>query len=258
MHAHTRLGLAAATLGTTAALLAGCSLLGLAEPEEEDTAENDALAVKFVACLTDEGQTAKIVEGGMVAMLLPDDFGGPDGEFSVPDPGDGEAGGGGPTGMTMVMQDDEGAWQASSAAEGYPEDGGMRDAWAACEEKVPDFEQPEPDFEQDPETQAEQMEKALAFSECARDNGFTDFPDPDEQGGMNLPEDITEDGFRQLLEDCWEAAGPMGFAISKETADKLDFDLMAVMQDFMEAHPELGPGGTGGVTGVGPSPESGE
>ena len=38
----------------------------------------------------------------------------------------------------------------------------------------------------------------------------------------------------------------MGLMLDKETADALDFDLMAVMQDFMEAHPEFGGPGTGG------------
>lgn len=241
MKSHARRWLIAATLSTTATLLAGCSLLGLDEPEDS-TAENDALATKLVACLIAEGQTAKIIEGGMVALLLPSDSAGSDGEESFS-----ESEG---TGTSVVMQDEDGEWQASSSAESYPEDGGLRDAWATCEEQVPGFEQPAPEFEGDSTTQAEQVEQALAFAECARENGFTDFPDPDDNGAMNLPDDITEDGFRQLLEDCWDLSAPMGVVMSQETAEKLDFDLMAVMQDFMEAHP--GSGGTGGVTGGNP------
>ena len=112
-------------------------------PEEDNTAEQEALAAKFVACLTDEGQTAKILEGGMVGLLLPDgvDEGGGMMMSDPPAGGDSQE-----QTMVMITQDDDGTWQASSNAGGYPEEGGMRDAWTACEEKVPDFEQPEPDL----------------------------------------------------------------------------------------------------------------
>ena len=241
MHAHTmQRGLAAAGLTAMMAVLAGCSLLGTPEPENTSAA-NDAAAAKFVACLTAEGQTAKILDDGIVGMLLPD--GAMDDGPTFNDK-DGEGAAAGPSGTTMVMKDDEGEWQASSAASGYPEDGGMRDAWAACELEVPEFEQPEPEHEGDPTTSEEQMVAALAFADCARENGFTEFPDPRENGSMNLPADITEDGFRALLEDCFDPEGGGGFMLDKETADSLDFDLMSVMEDFFDDHPEFqGQGG---------------
>ncbi|HWH97837.1 MAG TPA: hypothetical protein VNS80_05675, partial [Pseudolysinimonas sp.] len=81
--------------------------------EEDDTVEREALAAKFVACLTDEGQTAKILEGGMVGLLLPDGV----------EEGGGFATGGGPSGdepseptMVMITQDEDGQWQAASNA----------------------------------------------------------------------------------------------------------------------------------------------
>jgi hypothetical protein len=230
--------------------LAGCSLLGQSPEPENTSAANDAAAAKFVACLTEQGQTAKIMDGGMVALLLAESFDddGP-GSFSSDDMGDG-----GPQGMVAIMQDDEGQWMASTSAEGYPEDGGLREAWQACETEVPEFEQPEPAMngEGDSVTAEDQVEAALAFAQCARDSGFADFPDPGDDGSMNLPSDISEDGFRQLLEDCFDPEKPMGLMIDKETADALDFDLMAVMQDFMEAHPEFGgpQQSSGGTTGA--------
>jgi len=234
----------AAALFTT---LAGCSLLG-ASPEPTDTsAANDALAAKFVACLTEQGQTAKIMEGGMVAVLLP-------GEFADDGPGElstsSDGGDGNTNGMVAIMQDDDGQWMAATDAEAFPEDDGIRDAWVACQDEVPDFEQPEPPMNGggDTVTAEDQVEAALDFAQCARDNGYADFPDPGDHGEMNLPTDISEDGFRQLLEDCFDPEKPMGLMIDKETADALDFDLMSVMQDFMEAHPEFGGPQQGGLS----------
>lgn len=220
------------------------------------SAANDALAAKFVACLTEQGQTAKIMDGGMVALLLPGEFGddGP-GEFSTSSGG----GEGDTNGMVSIMQDDDGQWMAATDAEAYPEDDGLRDAWTACETEVPDFEQPEPDMsgaDGNSVTAEDQMEAALAFADCARDSGYAEFPDPDDNGAMNLPTDITEDGFRQLLEECFDPDQPMGLMLDKETADALDFDLMAVMQDFMESHPEFG--GPQGTTGGGAGPAGDE
>ena len=244
-------GLAVAGVAVLLTALAGCSLLG-ETPEPEDTsAANDAAAARFVACLTAEGQTAKILDDGMVGLMLPDAPGdGPGDQMTAQN--DGSGGTEGTPNMTAIMTDEEGTWQASTNAEGYPEDNGMRDAWLACEAEVPEFAQPVPDMsasDGDSVSAEEQMEAALAFADCARDSGYADFPDPEDNGAMNLPTDITEDGFRQLLEDCMDPEKPMGLMIDKDTADALDFDLMAVLQDFMEAHPEIA--GAGGATGGG-------
>jgi hypothetical protein len=247
MHARTmRLGLSAASLAAMLAVLAGCSLLNTPKPTNT-TAANDAAAAKFVACLIAEGQTAKILNGGQVGMLLPDGA-----LEDIPSSGGNQStdGGGAPMGMTSVIKDDEGEWQASSDAAGYPEDGGMRDAWTACETEVPEFTQPQPQHG-DTTSSADQVKAALAFAKCARENGYADFPDPTDEGSMNLPSDITEDGFRALLEDCFDPDAGVGFGIQKETADKLDFDLMAVMDDFFADHPEY-------LKGHGNGPETSE
>jgi hypothetical protein len=233
-----------AAFGALAVLfaLAGCSLLNPEQPANPVTT-GDADTVKFVACLTAQGQTAKIVEGGMVGMLLSDDAA-PEGTGGATLEGEE----GGPTGTTSVTSDNEGEWQSSTTAEGYPEDNGMREAWTTCEAEVPDFEQPEPDISgDDTSTDAEQAEALLAFAECARDAGYADFPDPADDGSMNLPAGITEDGFRQLLEECFDPEKPMAVFVDEQTSDSLDFDLGAVMREFVESHPEFGPiDGSGG------------
>jgi hypothetical protein len=107
---------------------------------------NDAAAARFVSCLTDEGQTAKIIEGGQVGLLMPD---APlDGDMGTLSTGSTSlsAGEGEEMAMSMIFSDDDGTWLASTAASGYPEDGGQRAAWEKCEEEVPEFEQPEPDI----------------------------------------------------------------------------------------------------------------
>jgi hypothetical protein len=149
--------------------------------------------------------------------------------------------------MSMMFMDDEGSWLASNAAGGFPEDGGMREAWAACEEEVPDFEQPEPDMsgadgDAHMVTREDAIEAGLAFAACARENGYADFEDPNADGQIAISPDFTEDSFRSLLEACSEVLGGMGIPISQETAEALDFDWMSVMGEFIE-------GPTGGVGG---------
>lgn len=215
-----------------ALLLAGCT--AAPDPDSSDDGANDAAAARFVACLEDQGQTAKILEGGQVGVLLPDapgDDAGP-GVSSAPSTADGAAGG-----MTAIMMDDDGAWQISDTAEGYPEDGGIRDAWAACEEEVPEFEQPEPDLSgamSEAITLEDIIDLSLAFADCARENGYADFADPDENGMVELPFGITEDEFRSLMDACSEELDGFGLPISQESAESLDFDWMSVMSEYID------------------------
>ena len=216
--------------------LAACSA-----PSGDDKAKdgaNDAAAARFVSCLTEEGQTAKIVEGGQVGMLMPD---GPasgtstGGMMSVEaGSGDGED-----LAMTMVFSDDDGTWLASTAASGYPEEGGQRAAWETCEEKVPEFTQPEPDMAGEGSqtkmiSPEEIMESGLAFASCARKNGFTDFADPDTDGMLTLPKGITEDEARTLLDACAETTGDMPPMFTQESIEAVDFDWFAVMSEYFD------------------------
>jgi hypothetical protein len=218
-------------IAVLAIALAACT----APPDEkDDTAEQDALSAKFVACLTDQGQTAKILDGGMVGLLLPDGVDDGEGGVALGGPPDGDE----PSKPTMVsiMQDEDGQWMAASDSGGYPEEGGMREAWEACELEFPDFEQPEPDLsgaEGTMITMEDQLEASLAFADCARENGYADFADPDEHGQLSIPS-MSEDEFRALLDACSETLEGVGLPMTPESIEGFDFDWMAVMEDYFD------------------------
>ena len=218
-------------------LLAACSGGGTATSDASKAA-NDKAALRFVACLTDQGQTAKIVQPkgtdeAMVGILQPsgDDSGGP----SLNTGGSGPDGGGQ---MQITMfSDADGSWLMGNTADAYPEDGGQRAAWKACAKKVPEFTQPKPNISGGHTvTQADAAKAALKFATCARNNGFPDFADPDSQGQLSLPAGITEDEFRALLTACVAKNSPIGIGFTNESTDGLGFDWMSVMNEFMGKH----------------------
>ncbi len=224
--------LAVLPLALAALALAGCT----AAPDDGKEAANDAAAVKFVACLNDAGQTAKIIDGGQVGMLISEDsFGGSASTTSALPLGEGDPEGG-PAVTVGITMDDDGTWMAASAAEGYPEDGGYREAWDTCAAEVPEFEQPAPDIsgaELSTVSQKDMLEQSLTFAECARGEGYADFPDPGDNGMIDFPL-MGEDEFRSLLEACLDKDGDMfGVPISTDSAAQLDFDWFAVMAEFM-------------------------
>lgn len=228
-----------AVMPAVVALFALAACTGAPDDEAKGDA-NDAAAARFVTCLTDEGQTAKIVEGGQVGLLMPDapgdDFMGESTDSMM----SAEAGEGEEMAMTMIFADDEGTWLASTAASGYPEEGGQRAAWEKCEEDVPEFSQPEPDMSaaEGAETmsisQEELIESGLAFASCARENGFAGFADPDADGMLELPVGITEDEARTLLEACAETVGDLPPMFTPESSDAVDFDWFALVGEFFE------------------------
>lgn len=225
------------------AVFALFALSACSAPSGDDKAKdgaNDAAAARFVTCLTDEGQTAKILEGGQVGLLMPDvDGGGSMGTLSDSSAsisvGEGEE-----MPMTMFFSDDDGTWLASTAASGYPEEGGQRAAWETCEQEVPEFTQPEPDVSMKEGAQTQMIspeeltEAGLAFASCARENGFTDFADPDADGMLTLPTGITEDEARTLLEACAETTGEMPPMFTQESIESADFDWFALMGEFFD------------------------
>ncbi|MEV4669416.1 hypothetical protein [Microbacterium sp. LWO12-1.2] len=218
--------------------LSACS--APAGDDKADDAANDAAAARFVTCLTEEGQTAKIVEGGQVGLLMPE-VGGDGGMGTLSDSsvsvsvGEGE---GEEMAMSMIFSDDDGTWLASTAASGYPEDGGQRAAWEKCEEEVPEFTQPEPDISMQEGTQMfspeEFMQSGLDFAACARENGFTDFADPDADAMLELPAGITEDEARTLLDACADTAGDMPPMFTQASIEAVDFDWFAVMAEYFD------------------------
>ena len=225
-------------IAVLAIALAACT--APAEDPDISAAEQDALAAKFVACLSEQNQTAKILDGGMVGLLLPDGIEEGGGTMMSDGPPEGDSSE--PT-MVMIAQDEDGTWQVSSTAAGYPEEGGMREAWEACELEVPDFEQPEPDLSGADGvtiTMEDQLEASLAFADCARENGYADFADPSENGQLDIPA-MSEDEFRALLDACVDTLEGVGLPVSKESADRLDFDWMTVMQEYFDG-PMMGGG----------------
>ena len=232
------------SLAVMPAVVALVALAACSAPSTDDKAKdgaNDAAAARFVTCLTGEGQTAKILEGGQVGLLMPDAPGeGEMGTLSTDSGSFAEGGEGEEVPMMMVTSDEDGTWLASTAAAGYPEEGGQRAAWEKCEEEVPAFEQPEPDISaaDGSETKMispeEMMETALAFAACARENGFTDFADPDADSMLELPAGITEDEARTLFEACKETVDDMPPMFTPESVESVDFDFYAVLGEFFE------------------------
>ncbi|MFF5624948.1 hypothetical protein ACFY5A_06245 [Microbacterium sp. NPDC012755] len=228
------------SLAVIPAIAAVIVLAACAAPEGQGKgdAANDAAAARFVTCLTGEGQTAKILEGGQVGMLMPDAPGDSPMESMESGSATLSTGEGENLGMTMVTTDEDGMWLASTTADGYPEDGGQREAWETCEKKVPEFSQPEPDISMAEGAKAfsakDMIEASLKFAECARENGYADFADPDADGMLELPAGITEDEARELLTSCKDAMGEMPPAISQKSIEALDFDWFAVVSEFFK------------------------
>jgi hypothetical protein len=240
-------------LALAAFVLAGCTS---APPDPNGAAANDAEAAKFVACLTAQGQTAKILDSGQVGLLLPDGVGLGSGPGKGPTTSEGSGGGGdsGPS-TIMVMQDADGSWMAANSADGYPTEGGMSDAWTACETEVPDFVQPEPKIDGADirtVTKDDIVKASLAFAKGARDNSYADFADPDSDGMLSFPLGMTEDEFRSLLEACHESLGDVGLPISPTSADSFDFDWMSIVQQFGDGKNMISGGSVSG-----PGPDSG-
>lgn len=226
------------------AVVALFALSACTAPSGDDKAKdgaNDAAAARFVSCLTDEGQTAKILEGGQVGLLMPEMASGEAGMGTLSDSSASlSAGEGEEMPMTMFFSDEDGSWLASTAASGYPEEGGQRAAWEKCEEEVPEFTQPEPDISMKEGAQTQMIspeeiiEAGLAFASCARENGFADFADPDADGMLTLPKGISEDEARTLLEACADTTGDMPPMFTQESIEAVDFDWFAVMSEYFE------------------------
>ncbi len=109
------------------------------------------------------------------------------------------------SGEALVMEGDEtgASWMGAANSDYFANDPETQDAYAACEKEHPTFEQPPYEPENDPEMQkmqAEQGKAALAFAQCARENGAPEFPDPEEMGALMIPDDMTEDEYSDMLE----------------------------------------------------------
>jgi hypothetical protein len=202
-----------AVLAAGAALIVG--LAGCTPAPDSDAARADT-AARFIACLQGSGVEAQSDETGLVLVLLP--------VVSTDDATDYV------DDLRSTMVDESGAlWVAVEKGESFI-DPDTKDAYTTCESDHPDFAQP---AYTDPFNEAEmeaarlaQVESALEFARCGRDAGFAWVPDPDDQGGIILPSDLTEEEFRAVLAACFTPDAPIGFGVDPDAP--VSFDWMSV------------------------------
>jgi len=209
------------TAGTLA--LSGCADNSSEEPDTAPQSSDEAST--FLGCLTSAGVDAKINTSGQVLIKTPAQLEAGD-EISSDD--DGEA-------LALERDDAGNLWVAAPDATYFADNPQTQDAYASCEEKHPDFMQPQSDPGSDPnfqQDQAQQEEVALEFAQCARQNGFSQVADPDASvgGAILLPDGFDESAFRALVEACYDPANPIAIASTGE----LDFEPWKILEEFQE------------------------
>jgi hypothetical protein len=219
---------------TAIALAAAVALVGCTGAPTEPEPET-ASAAQFVACLKAAGVDARVGSQGHALVLV--------GAAPTGEPGEvvrhessaeGEA-----QGWSYSEVDESGSWDAAESAAYFANDPDIHDAYAACEAKHPDFTQPEYDPMKDPEVQqqmAAQQEDELAFARCARDAGFAWVADPDPAtgSGIELPLDLAEAEFRDLLTACWDnERGNVSWRVGSDSGQLDTFDFFEVLEEFM-------------------------
>jgi len=216
--------LAGLTIAGTLALTA-CTSDTMIPKEPVSADPGTDVAASFLACLDSSGVEAKINSSGQVLVKAP--AGSTEG--GVISSGDG---------ALAIEGDDEGnTWVVPADATYFAQAPDIQEAYAACEEQHPEFEQPQFDPSDDPAFQqetAEQEEAALAFAQCARSNGYSNIEDPDfsRANALQIPSDLTEDDFRALLDECWDRDAPVfNFAQPTDAA----FEAWAVLEEFLNA-----------------------
>jgi len=216
--------LAGLTIAGTLALTACTSDTMI--PKEPIAADQDTdVAASFLACLDSSGVDAKINSSGQVLVKAP--AGSAEGGVITSEDG-----------ALAIEGDDEGnTWVVPVDATYFAQAPDIQEAYAACEEQYPKFEQPQFDASDDPafqEEMVEQEEAALAFAQCARSNGYSNIEDPDfsRANALQIPGDLTEDDFRSLLDECWDRHAPVfNFAQPVDAP----FEAWAVLEEFLNA-----------------------
>jgi hypothetical protein len=113
-------------------------------------------------------------------------------------------------GVLGIVRIGEEVWVAVNNGMEIPDHYEMHAAYLGCESEIPEFSQPKVLQPGDPEFDAhfrlnERLETALAFAQCLRDEGFSEFEDPGTQNPIIfIPRDITPELFRLGLESCWQ------------------------------------------------------
>jgi len=226
----TRTMLAAAGVALLGAVaLSGCTTAPLGDGVKSSNQGGDGTdaAAAFLACLKTGGVDAKINDSGQVLVKMPpkQNTGGETAEGPVTEAEDG---------ALAVEGDAEGnSWVAAAGAEYFADDPKTQDAYAACEKQHPEFSQAQIDPENDPEIKdqmAQQQAAGLKFAQCARKNGYIGIADPDPAtgGAVMLPDDMTEEGFRSLAKECYDAGVSIPFGVS----DDLSFDPWTILEEL--------------------------
>ncbi|SMX92984.1 hypothetical protein BSP109_02679 [Brevibacterium sp. Mu109] len=207
--------------------LTGCT--NTASPEDPATgSQGPDEASAFLACLTAADVEAKINASGQVLVKVP----GQPGDGGQVSSGDGSGAG------LLGMEGDEAGntWVAVQSADYFADTPDVQDAYAACEAEHPNFVQAQFDPSSNPDVAEElegQEEAALAFAQCARENGFSQIADPDAAmgGAILIPDGFSESDFRALAEECYDPASSFAFASSED----LGFDPWMVLEEFQNA-----------------------
>jgi hypothetical protein len=152
--------------------LEGCSVAATNATSSKQTVNTPEVAQRYADCLTAQG-----IDGVFVGD---DGFVG----FSVRAGDSGNADG------------DSGGQDISVGHE----DAAFTAATTLCSEQVPEYHQDS--GLHDPAQAAQALDEARAFAGCARSNGLTDFPDPDADGALVIPEGTTRAQFLAVVTAC--------------------------------------------------------
>lgn len=240
MTSHTTSGRFAT--GVTATLLAiaftGCSTTAPAS-ESEGASDVSDPAAQMVSCLKAGGVQARVSEHtGLLTVQTDAGF-----DAEVTDDGttvastqndQSEDGSSGPIAIEDIDSGSGKAWAAYNSSRDLSSDPDLQEIYQQCEEKVPDFTQPQFSPESDPrfaEFQAQAQKEGLEFAKCARDEGFSWAEDP-EDGAFLVGDDVTEEDLRGALKACFKPEYTFGWGGSGT------IDLGGILDEFMS------PGGT--------------
>jgi len=233
-------GLAATSLLILSCI--GCSADDSGESgTSTDTEEATDLSSSMVACLKGEGLEARVSDSSRQVMvhtdagLVIEDSGENPMKTTTTSEKDGLT-----AGPLTVEDFDTGtglAWVSFRSSADISDDPDLQQAYESCEAKLPDFQQPDFTFEDTPEG-AEQMadmqESALAFTKCARSEGFSWVEDPQE-GVVRIPDGTSVEDVRSTINSCYKANEVFRW----EASDKID--LADILRDLpMPSHTGTG------------------
>jgi hypothetical protein len=107
------------------------------------------------------------------------------------------------------------------------------------------------------QTPADRQDAALAYAQCIRDNGYTEFPDPDPEGGFKfLIEPGSAPRFKAATAACAHLA-PEGMRDDDVTPAQLDALIklaQCIRENGVPEFPDPGPKGNFELSGTGIGP----